>query len=118
MPTTYHSAEPEARPIVDALLAKHYQDLLDAGVTVGLWFVLAPRDKDGEPTGPALKFHGYAAAGIVKVNSLKDRAQGKPDATIFLDGDEWQRWSDDRQRAVLDHELYHLIVKTYPTGTL
>lgn len=61
--------------------------------------------------GHAVMLHGYPCAATIKVNTLKDRVQGKGDVTIEIDGESWKDRTEPQQRAVLDHELNHLIVK-------
>lgn len=104
MPTTYETCDEEIRELVNELIEKHHADLKEAGASIEL---LSARN----PKGPAVKLHGYACAAIVKVNSYKDRVEGKEDATIMIDADEWGTTPDDRRRAILDHELHHLVVK-------
>jgi hypothetical protein len=55
--------------------------------------------------------HGYPCAATIKLNNLKDRVQGKGDVTIEIDGESWKDRTEPQQRAILDHELYHLMVK-------
>ena len=88
----------------------NHPELKAAGVTVGLLFAHGPRNKDGDLKGPALKFYGYQVLSKGKVNSLKDRVEGKPDATVLLDGDEWPLLPDAERAAIIDHELTHLTV--------
>jgi hypothetical protein len=109
-------SEPDAATLAMAadVMAVHHQRLIDAEVTVCYRMVHAPRDKKGEPKGPALKVHGVQAAGSVRINSLKDRSQGLADATVLLDGDRWDDWPEQTQRALLSHELTHL----EPTGAV
>src|SRR5690606_5222802 len=58
--------------------------------------------------------NGYPAAAMVKINSYRDRVEGKADATIFIDADEWEGLDDPRREALIDHELQHLEVKRDP----
>lgn len=46
--------------------------------------------------------------GKIKVMSLKDRAAGRADAELLLDGDRWPTFADEEQAAIIDHELTHL----------
>lgn len=114
---TYRQAGYEAESILQDLMSRHYPDLTEAGVTVAVLFAHAPRNETtGEPKGPALTHANWPAAALVKVNSQKDRVEGKSDATILLDGDQWPDWSDGRKAAVIDHELYHLEVQRDQEG--
>ncbi len=97
--------------ILREVLDEFHPSLVAASVRVTTLFSHA-----GDSGGPALKLHGYACAATVKVNSLKDRVEGKADATIVIDGDSWHDWSYEERRAVLDHELYHLELKQDKEG--
>ncbi len=108
---TYVKASGDLQAQVKALMHRSYPDLADHKITVGVLMAHAPRREDGEPTGPAIKFAGWPAAAIVKINSLRNRVEGMPDATIILDGDTWEQRPSDEQAAILDHELYHIQVR-------
>lgn len=89
-----------------------HHPLLEAGVTIDLLFARAEiDDKSGEPTGCALKHQGVRALGIARKISLKDRAAGRADAEIAIDGDWWESAGHEEREALLDHELYHLSVR-------
>lgn len=85
-----------------------YAPLLSAGVKIDLVFAYGNRNDDGELTGPALSKNGVTALGICRVVNLKDRAKGLGDAEIAIDGDWWEKASDEEKDAVIDHELYHI----------
>lgn len=108
---TYTDCPPEVFQSIKTLIKDHYPDLQEAKVTIHALFAHARKNEDGEPVGPALRFGNYPAAAIIHVNSLKDRKQGKKDATIEIDGDEWTDRSEAEQVGILDHELRHLEVK-------
>ncbi len=73
-------------------------------------------EKTGAPVEDALKKNGVKALGICRKLSLKDRAMGRGDAEIALDGDWWARANEPEQRALLDHELHHLMPKVDKRG--
>lgn len=103
----------------DKLLAKHHGELKDAGVTIKMLFAHAARDQEtGEPKGPAIKHHGYPAAGLAKINSHEKRVAGEDDCQITLDGDAWPDFSEDRQLSIIDHELTHFEVRHDPDGNI
>ena len=104
MPTTLEKCDEAIRELMNELIEDHYPDLREAEAKIEL---LAARN----PKGPPVKLHGYPCAATVKVNSYKDRVEGKDDATITIDIEAWETTPDDRRRALLDHELYHLLVK-------
>jgi hypothetical protein len=107
---TYQNCGPEVGRMVKDLIADHYPELEEAGVTIHCQYAYAARNKDGEPKGPALRFGNYPAAAIVRVNSHKHRVQGEKDATIEIDGDHWEELTEAEQVALLDHEICHLEV--------
>ncbi len=110
MPITYEKPDDFVIEEVERLEQAHFPDLLEAFVTIGA-LVKVSRGRDGELTeGPCLKLHGSPAAAVVKINSLKDRAEKKPDATITIDGNTWEEHADSTKTAILHHELHHLIV--------
>lgn len=107
---TYDAAPPEVEEYATELRALYHDKLDECQVRVGYLMARATRNEDGDRIGVAIKLHGTRALAKVKINSLADRAEGKPDATITIDGDEWPDWSEERQRAVIDHELHHIEV--------
>lgn len=113
----YETCGKDVVKIGDEMLRKFHTELADVGVTICYLYAYAPKnDATGEPRGPALKFAGWPAAAIVKVNSLKDRVEGKADATIILDGDNWKDRPTDEQKAIIDHEQEHLELKLDEDG--
>ena len=109
--TTYASAPSDVSRMIQALVHDFHPDLEEAGVTFVCLFAHASRNEANEPDGPALKLHGYACAATVRIVNLKDRAKGIADVEILLDGDRWETWTEERQRAVIDHELQHIEVQ-------
>lgn len=87
--------------------------LNELGVKIDFVFARGDRDDvSGELLNDALKKNGVKALGITRKIGLKDRALGRGDAEIAIDGDWWDDASEEEQRALLDHELTHLV----PTG--
>jgi hypothetical protein len=107
MPTYDRAPASVSALIAQRIASGHYPDLAEAEVTVSAWFAYS-KDDDGTP---ALKLHGYPCAATIKINSCKDRLQGKADASMDIDGRAWQReWSDEEKVAIIEHELAHLLV--------
>lgn len=92
------------------------QPLLDAHVTIDFVFAFADQDDDGKLLNDALKLHGVRALAIARKIPLKDRAMGRADAEICIDGDWWKEALEKEQRALLDHEIHHLMVKIDKRG--
>lgn len=106
--STYQMAEKAVAKLVAQVMKRFHGALDDAGVTVDVLMAHARTDKNGDPVGPALSLGGCACVGKIKVMSLKDRAAGRADAEMILDGDRWLEFADEVQAAIVDHELTHL----------
>lgn len=107
---TYDAAPPEVEEYAADLRARFHGQLDTCGVRIHYLMARATRNEDGDRVGVAIKLHGVRALAKVKINGLADRAEGKADATITIDGDEWPDWSEERRIAVIDHELQHVEV--------
>jgi hypothetical protein len=114
---TYSPASTDVDAIIAEVIGEFYPDLVEAGAKISAVFAYPTLDKDGEPTGPAMVKDDRQILARVKKNSEEDRCAGKADATITIDHEEWDKLSDDetdgagRKRALIDHELHHLIVR-------
>ena len=97
-----------------------YQPLLDARVTVDYLFAFGPRDAEGMLSGPALTKNGVRVLGLASKQPAKLRALGVADCLIQLDGDWWAaaEATDAQRKALLDHELYHFLVKIGEMGAV
>ena len=115
---TYIKCPDTVAAMADQILKQYetHQFTVAAGVKIDFVFALADRDDAGNVKGPALSLHGQRALGICRKISLKDRAMGRGDAEIALDGDWWAVAPEDEQRALLDHELHHIAVKIDKRG--
>lgn len=114
--STYAKADGEVTEMAASILTKFesHHPLLEAKVRVDYVFAYGERDEDtGARIGDALTKNGFRAFGIARKLSLKDRAMGRGDAEIAIDGDWWKETaSEEMQAALLDHELHHLQLKT------
>lgn len=102
---TYTTAGKELLARIGLILRRWHPKLADAGVTVSALLCAG-----------GLKHHGYPAHAVVKINSLKDRVEGKADCTITFDDDGYDDWPESQQAAVIDHELEHLELVTWVDG--
>ena len=66
-------------------------------------------DKNGESQPGPLKLHGYLCYATVKITSYKDRVKGLGDAEIVIDAEVWDRIDEPTKKAIIDHELTHLL---------
>lgn len=112
---TFERCDTEVDRMAKQILAKFetHKPLLECGATIDFVFAYADLDdKTGHPVNDALTKNGVKALGIAKVVAPKDRALGRKDAEIALDGDWWKEAQTDQQEALLDHEIHHLVPKT------
>lgn len=112
----YEKANEEVYEAMTAAMERFHPGLRDAGVMVDCIVAKGKTDPDGQPIEAAVKLHGYPCAAKVKVIGPKDRAMGRGDAEIVLDGDAWPTWSPQRRAALFDHELNHLELKVNKKG--
>jgi hypothetical protein len=115
---TYQKAPADMREQVTAVMKTYHGQLRDAEVQVDVLLASPTVDANGDPTGPAVRVHGYAAAAFIRVLSYKDRVIRGFDAEMTLDADHWETASDAERIAVIDHELTHLELVTGDGGTV
>jgi hypothetical protein len=105
---SFRKCESVVGGMVADLVSRYYPDLVEADVTFDLLWSF----------GGQLKLHGYPCRATVKVNSQELRAKGENDVTIKISEDQWKEMSEDQKFALLDHELYHVIVKRDEDGNI
>lgn len=118
---TFERCPSEVNELALAVLGKYedHKPLLNGKVKIDYVFAYCDRDeKTDEPLNFALTKNGVQALGIARAVPTKDRALGRGDAEIALDGDHWQRISESMRLALLDHELHHLAVNVNKAGVL
>jgi len=93
-----------------------HKPLLDAKVKIDFVFAYADEDQDGNPRNFAVKHHGRRLFGQARIIKTKERVLGRGDAEILLDANWWGGVTEEKQRALLDHELTHLVVRTDKFG--
>lgn len=113
----YKQASKEVHKLCKTLVEENYDKLAKEGVTFDILMAFAPENEEnGEPTGPAIKLHGYTASAIVSTVPLKNRVKGLSDVEIIIDGLNWEKLNEEERAALLDHELYHVQVSTNSKG--
>lgn len=105
----YDAPTPETLSLLSSVMEEYYPDLIKNNVTVDVTMAYA---KEGEP----LKAGGYPALAYIKITSLKHRIKGLKDCEITIDGQIWETLTEAQQKAVVDHELHHVIVTTDKEG--
>lgn len=119
---TFQKCGPEIEHLAKEILNKYetHADILAAGVRIDFVFAFGDTDPDsGERTSDAIKDRGRRVFGQARKIKLKDRAMGRGDAEICIDGDWWTEEATPAMRkAMLDHELHHLQVRFDKAGNV
>lgn len=116
--STFQRCPQEVVDLANAILTEFdsHKPLLDARVKIDFVFAYPRYDDHGNAVGDALRLHGTKAAGIARILPLKQRAMGRGDCEVSLDGEWWRTASEKEQRALLDHELHHFKVRQETNG--
>lgn len=117
---TYKRADKSVEDLAQAILLEFesHGPLLDARVKIDFLFAFADLDKHGMPRNNALVHNGVKALGLARKLPLKQRAMGRGDVEVSLDGDWWKEASEAEQKALLDHELHHFCVMVDSRGIM
>lgn len=100
----YQRADKSLHSIVNSVMKQHHRALHEAGVKIDVIWI----DSDSEH---ALTLRGRRCLATVSILSLKDRAMGRGDAEITIDKTSYLGMEPQEVRAVIDHELTHLVPK-------
>ncbi len=104
MSKVYFKADDSIVELMEEIKNKYHKDLKDCGAKIGIIMI-------ADPGKHALMFRGSPAAATVHVVSLRDRITKQYDAEITIDAETWKNLKDISKRALLDHELSHIVVK-------
>jgi hypothetical protein len=117
---TYQKANKSVHQLAAQLIGRYpdHKPLEAVELKLDLVFAFADTDEDGRPLNDALTKNGLKSLGVTRAVPLKDRALGRGDAEIALDGDWWKTASGDEQAALLDHELHHISLKADKNGNI
>ena len=116
---THVQAGPDVVRLAGEVMAKYHPDLAEAGVTLCLLMAAARVDgRTGEPRGPAVTLHGYPCKATIKVNSEKDRVEGKADLTVTIDAAAYDDMAEAERVSLLDHELEHAVLLREKDGAV
>lgn len=110
--TSYDKAPQEVIELINKTIDDFYPELKEAGVTVEALFAFS------ETADYPVKFGGYPALAYIKISNLKSRVKGMADAEITIDKGAYEAMNPMQQRALLDHELHHLIVARDKDGNI
>jgi hypothetical protein len=113
----FDQARPEVYQMAREILEAHHPELrMPDGLefaSIAILMASAKPKENGEPTGePPLKDGGYPVLGRVKAVPYEQRVDGRRDAVIHLDASAWDEMTEPQQRALLDHFISHLEIKT------
>lgn len=114
----FEKAPAEVGQIIERMMERYHPQLRDAKVTIAQLMAFPLTDENGDSKGPALKHNGYPAQAVVKIIGLKERTDGRADAELVIDGDNWDILTDAQRDALIDHELEHLELKYDKDGCL
>ncbi len=103
---------PEINDTIQSLITANHPDLVEGNVTVDTIFAFD--DKGGFP----VKTNGYPSAANIKISNLRSRVKGAADAEICIDRDAFNSMNADQQAALLDRELFRLMVKRDKEGAV
>lgn len=104
----YERADEAIAKQVRAVMREHHKHLADAEVAIDVLAAYAPKDANGSPKRPALKARGFQVLAKIRITAPTERACGRADAELVLDGDQYPEESPEQQAALIDHELTHL----------
>jgi hypothetical protein len=103
---TFERADKSVDALAKSLIEKFqtHKPLIAASAKIDFVMARADRDDNGHAINDAITKNGVKALGFARKMPLKDRAMGRGDAEVCLDGDWWEAASDEEQAALLDHE--------------
>jgi hypothetical protein len=109
---TFKRADESVSDLACGVLEKFetHAPIIDAELKIDYVFAFPDYNEAGEPKNNALSKNGQKALGICRIVPLKDRALGRADAEISIDGHWWEDASKQERAALLDHELHHIHV--------
>lgn len=97
---------------ITKLIASNHPELVEANATVDTIFAF---DNNG---GFPVKTNGYPSSANIKISNLKSRVKGAADAEICIDREAFNAMSIPQQEALLDRELFRLVVKRDKEGNV
>lgn len=112
MPIVFEKASQDVRDLLSLVIQEYHSELSEANVKVGV-LMQTKFDEDDQEL-PSLRCHGAMANAIIKIVSRKDRTYRDDDVQITIDAVIWKSLSERCKKALLDHELTHLVLKHDP----
>lgn len=109
---SFDITSPQIAETITKLIEANHPELVEANATVDSIFAFD--DKGGFP----VKTNGYPSAANIKISNLKSRVKGAADAEIIIDREAFNAMSTTQQEALIDRELYRLVVKRDKEGNV
>jgi len=98
------------------VLRRYHEELLQVEVRIGCTMVRPAKDRDGRPKGPAISKAGVTCTACIWLTTARDRIHMPYEAIIEIDADRWDTLSERERKALLDHEVTHLVLQKDKTG--
>jgi hypothetical protein len=114
MSIIFEEAGEEIVTLINQVMHETRPDLVDAGVKVAA-ITRTKFDKNDEEV-PSLKLHGAYALATIKPIKRKARTHTPHDALIEIDNPQWKILSPQCKKALIDHEITHLVLKLGKNG--
>lgn len=114
MSIVFEEANEEIMALINQVIHESRPDLVDAGVTVAA--IVRTKFTKNDEEIPSLKLHGAYALATIRVIGRRQRTYVKHDALIEIDMPQWKIQSPATKKALIDHELTHLVVKLDKQG--
>jgi Putative phage metallopeptidase len=109
MSIIYEPANNEIISLLNQVLHETFPSLIDGKVKIAVTVRTKFNSDDEEE--PSLMLHGAPAYATIRVISRKNRTYVDHDALIELDGPVWKTLSSANKKALIDHEVNHLVHK-------
>lgn len=108
MPTTFWKAEAndEIFLIINHAMLNWHKELNQHKIKIGVIYAFSDK-----PEKPAVSNSGYPAYATVRLVSPKDKVAKDYDVEMLVDATAWRAASSDLKKAIIDHELAHVVLK-------
>lgn len=111
MSKTYQKAENEIVKLANQACEKYHPDLAKAGVKIAVLMVEPSRDKDDNPTAPAIMVAGQPVTAKIQLANARLRVLCGVDVVIDVDSERYHELTTAQAIALFDHELEHLVIE-------
>ncbi|GEM_PF-1812853 len=106
----YEKADAEVMSLLHDVIAEYHPELASLDLEIGVTMVTPNVNNKGVVVGSAIMLHGAPAAACIRLVTLKERIHNGLDAAIDIDKERWDGYGEANRRALLDHELTHLVI--------